>query len=124
MRLDPQNPMGRVMLSILVFEAVVCGLAIAGMIQVEAMPAVTSALLGGGAAALALLSAGLLRTPVGYPVGWLTQVVVIGLGFATPMMFAVGGMFGLLWVLVFVLGRRIERSRLSTGGGGEGEATR
>lgn len=124
MRLHPQNPMGRVMLSILVFEAVVCGLAIAGMIQVEAMPAGTSVLLGGGAALLALAASALLRTPVGYPLGWLTQVVVIVLGVATPMMFAVGGMFGLLWVLVFVLGRRIERSRLSTGGGGEGEPTR
>lgn len=124
MRLHPQNPMGRVMLSILVFEAVVCGLAIAGMIQVEAMPVLTSSLLGGGAALLALVAAGLLRTPLGYPLGWLAQLVVIALGFATSMMFVVGGMFGLLWLLVFVLGRRIERSRLSTGGGGTGEGTR
>ena len=124
MRLHPENPMGRVLLSILVFEAVVCGLAVAGMIQVEAMPALTSALLGGGAALLALAAAALLRTPVGYPRGGLTQLVVIALGFATPMMFVVGGMFGLLWVLVFVLGRRIERSKLSTGSGGPGEGTR
>jgi len=123
-RLDPQNPMARVMLSILAFEAVVCGLAIAGLIQVEAMPVATSALLGGGAALLAVAAAALLRTPVGYPLGWLTQVVVIALGFATPMMFVVGGMFGLLWVLVFILGRRIQRSGLSTGAGGPGESTR
>ncbi len=112
------------MLSILIFEAVVAGLAIAGMIQVEAMPVATSALIGGGGAALALVAAGLLRTPVGYPVGWLAQVVMVALGFATPMMFAVGGLFALLWVLVFVLGRRIERSRLSTGTGGQGEPSR
>ena len=124
MRLHPQNPMGRVLRSILIFEAVVCGLAIAGMIQVEALPAVPSALLGGGAALLALLATALLRTPVGYPLAWLTQPVVIALGFATAMMFAVGAMFGLLWLLVFVLGRRIERSKLSTGGGGEGAADR
>jgi hypothetical protein len=116
--------MGRVTLSILVFEAVVCGLAIAGMIQVEGMPVVTSSLLGGGAALLALVAAALLRTPVGYPLGWLTQLVVIALGLATSMMFVVGGMFALLWLLVFVLGRRIERSKLSTGGGGPGEGTR
>lgn len=124
MRLHPENPMARVMVSILAFEAIVCGLAVAGLIQVEAMPVVTAAVLGGGAALLAVVAAALLRTPVGYPLGWLTQVVVIALGFATPMMFVVGGMFGLLWVLVFVLGRRIERSRLSTGGGGPGEGTR
>ena len=124
MRLHPQNPMGRVALSILAFEALVCGLAIAGLIQIEAMPVGTSALLGGGSALLAAIAAALLRTPVGYPLGWLTQVVVIALGFATPMMFLVGGMFALLWVVVLVLGRRIERSALSTGAGGQGDGTR
>ena len=124
MRLHPQNPMARVMLSILIFEAIVCGLAVAGMIQVEAMPAAKSALLGGGGALLALVAAGLLRTPVGYPLGWLTQVVVVALGLATPMMFVVGGMFGLLWVVVFILGRRIQASALSTGAGEQGDGTR
>ena len=37
MRLDPTNPMGRVMLSILAFEAIMFGLAIAGMIQVSSI---------------------------------------------------------------------------------------
>ena len=37
MGLDRTNPMGRVMLSILAFEAIVFGLAIAGMIQVDAV---------------------------------------------------------------------------------------
>ncbi|MGC3992883.1 MAG: DUF4233 domain-containing protein [Propionicimonas sp.] len=100
--------MGRVMLSILAFEAIVFGLAIAGMIQVSDVPVTTAFLLGAGAAVLALLAAAMLRTPAGYPLGWLTQVVAIALGLATPMMFAVGGMFALLWVVCFVLGRRIE----------------
>ncbi|MFT4110230.1 MAG: DUF4233 domain-containing protein [Propionicimonas sp.] len=100
--------MGRVMLSILAFEAIVFGLAIAGMIQVSDVAVTTAFLLGAGAAVLALLAAALLRTRVGYPLGWLTQAVAIGLGLATPMMFAVGGMFALLWVVCFVLGRRIE----------------
>ena len=110
MRVAPTNPMGRVMLSILAFEAIVFGISIAGMIQVSdrSLPVAFGA--GLGSAALALLAAALLRGPLGYPLGWLTQVVAVGLGFATDMMFAVGGMFALLWVVCFVLGRRIENT--------------
>lgn len=108
MNLAPTNPMGRVMLSILVFEAIIFGLAIAGMIQVSTVSVPLSFGLGLGAAALAIVAAGLLRRPGGYLLGWLTQLVAVGLGFATAMMFAVGGMFFLLWVVCFVLGRRIE----------------
>lgn len=108
MRLARTNPMGRVMLSILAFEAIVFGLAIAGMIQVSDVPLPVAFGLGLGAATLALVAAGLLRGPAGYPLAWLTQLVGIGLGFATEMMFAVGGMFALLWVVCFILGRRIE----------------
>jgi hypothetical protein len=100
--------MSRVMLSILGFEAVVFGLAIAGMIQISDVPLTTAFVLGLGAMVLALLAAALLRRPPGYALGWLTQVVAVALGLATPMMFAVGGMFALLWVVCFVLGRRIE----------------
>jgi hypothetical protein len=34
--------------------------------------------------------------------------VAIGLGVLTPWMYWLGGMFALLWVVSFVLGRRIE----------------
>lgn len=108
MRLVADNPMGRVMLSILCFEAVVCGLAIAGMIMVSAVPPATAFGLGLSAAALAVLAAGLLRRPPGYPLAWLTQLVVIGLGLATSMMYLVGGMFALLWITCFGLGRKLE----------------
>ena len=115
MKLAPTNPMGRVMLSILVFEAIIFGLAIAGMIQVSTLSVPLSFGLGFGAAALAIVAAGMLRRPGGYLLGWITQVVALALGFATSMMFWVGGMFVLLWVVCFVLGRRIEAT--PTGGG-------
>ena len=108
MRLAPTNPMGRAMLSILAFEAIVFGLAIAGMIQVSDVAVPVAFGLGFGGVALALVAAALLRRPVGYPLGWFTQLVAIGFGFATEMMFVVGGMFALLWVVCFVLGRLIE----------------
>ena len=59
-------------------------------------------------AVLALLAAGLLRRPAGYPLGWLTQLVGVGLGLLTPSMFVVGLMFAALWVVSFVLGKRLD----------------
>lgn len=115
MSLAQGNPMGRVMLSILGFEAIVFGLAIAGMIQVSGVPVGLAFGLGLAAAALAVLAAALLRRPPGYPLGWLTQVAAVALGLATPMMYAVGGMFALLWVVCFVLGRRIESTPPAAG---------
>ena len=108
MKLAPTNPMGKVMLSVLIFEAMVFGLAIAGMIQVSAVPVSLAFGLGFGSAVLAVVAAAVLRRPAGYALGWLTQLVAIALGFATSMMFWVGGMFALLWVVCFALGRRIE----------------
>ena len=73
MKLAPRNPIGKVMVSILAFEAVVFGLAIAGMIQVDNVPvpiAVTAATLG---VVLAVVAIALLRFPVGYLLGWITQ---------------------------------------------------
>lgn len=108
MKLAVDNPMGRVMLAILCFEAVVCGLAVPGMILVSAVPTGPAFGIGLGALVLAVVAAGMLRRPGGYPLAWGTQLVVLGLGFATPMMFAVGGMFVLLWGTCFGLGKKLE----------------
>ena len=111
MRLDRQNPMTKVLVATLSFEAVVFALSIAGMIQVSSLPTGTSVAIGAAAAVLALVAAATLRRPLGYPLAWLTQVVGIGLGFATAWMFLVGGIFALLWLVTFVLGRRIDAAR-------------
>lgn len=100
-----------VLLAVLIFEVVVFGLAVPVMIFVSSVPGEIAALSGGVAALLALVTAGMLRRPAGYYVGWLTQIVGIALGFLTPGMFIVGGMFASLWVLTFVLGKRLERNR-------------
>lgn len=110
MRLAAKNPMTKVMVSILAFEAVVFGLAIAGMIQVDNVPvpvAVGAAVVG---IVIAVAACALLRHPIGYLLGWVTQGLVVGIGVLTPWMYWLGGMFALLWVVSFVLGRRIERS--------------
>lgn len=111
MILTSDNPMRPVFLSILAFEVIVFGLAIPVMILVSGVPAGVAAGSGGAAALLALVGAGLMRRPAGYLVGWVTQVVGITLGVLTAAMFAVGALFAVLWVITFVLGKRLEANR-------------
>jgi hypothetical protein len=108
MTLSPKNPMRVVLLSILVFEVIAFGLAVPVMILLSGVSGLAAGLAGGGAALLALVAAGLMRRPLGYPLGWLTQLVGLGLGLLTSAMFIVGGMFLALWVLSFVLGKRLD----------------
>jgi hypothetical protein len=96
-------------LAVLVFEAICFGLAIPGMIQVSGLSTGLAFGLGLSGVLLCLAAAGLLRRSIGWPLAWLAQLAGIALGFAVPMMFAVGIMFLLLFVLSFVLGRRLEQ---------------
>ena len=106
--LSSTNPMMRALRSLLAFEAVVFGLAIPGMIQISELSAGWAFAIGGTAIALALAAAGLLPRTVGWLSAWLTQATGVALGFATSMMFWVGGMFALLWLITVALGRRLE----------------
>ena len=108
LRLVPSNPMNRVLMAVLCFEAICCGLAIPGMIQVSSVSVATAFILGGLALLLCLAAAGTLRRPYGWPLAWAAQVACVALGFVVEMMFAVGGMFLLLFVITFVLGKRLE----------------
>ena len=108
MTLSEKNPMRVVLMSILIFEVILFGLAIPVMILISDVPGLTAGLTAGGAALLALVAAGLMRRPVGYPLGWLTQVVGLALGLLTSAMFIVGGMFLALWVISFLLGKRLD----------------
>jgi hypothetical protein len=111
--LSPGNPMRVVLMTVLIFEVVVFGLAIPVMILISNVPAAAAAALGAGAALLAILAAGLLRSRAGYILGWAAQFVGIALGFVTPMMFVVGALLVAVWVLSFGLGKRLD-SRMET----------
>lgn len=112
--LSAGNPMRSVLLSILIFEVIVFGLAVPVMIFVSELSVALAVALGGGAIGLAVVAVGLMRKPVGYVVGWLTQVVAVGLGLATSAMFAVGGLFALLWVISFILGKRLDAAPVAS----------
>jgi hypothetical protein len=111
--LSAGNPMRVVLMTVLIFEMIVFGLAIPVMIFVSNVPAAAAAGFGGGTAVLALVGAGLLRSPVGYVLGWLTQLAGVALGFLTTLMFIVGILLAAVWVLAFVLGKRLD-SRMET----------
>lgn len=115
MILAANNPMRPVFLTLLISEVVIFGLAIPVMIFVSGVAPGLAAGVGGAAALLALVGSGLMRKPAGYLVGWFTQLVGIGLGVLTPAMYAVGGLFAVLWVVTFILGRRLEANRGTAG---------
>lgn len=111
MTLSPHNPMRIVLLTVLAFEVIVFALAIPVMIFVSGVPGGRAGALGGGAALLALVGAALMRKPAGYVLGWGTQLIAVLLGMLTAPMYAVGGMFLLLWVISFVLGKRLDAAQ-------------
>ena len=112
--LSPKNPMRVPLLSILFFEVVIFALAIPVMILISGVDPLPAALFGAGAAVLSLVAAGVLRKPVGYPLGWAAQLWGILLGLLTPSMFVVGGMFAALWTVSFILGKRLDERAAPT----------
>ncbi len=110
MTLRPGNPMAKVLMALLIFQAIVNLLSIAGMVQVSDVEVVFASVVGLAATLLAFISAGLMRYPVGYALGWVTQLATILLGLLTPAMWFMGAVFAFLWVVTFVLGKRLDAS--------------
>jgi hypothetical protein len=102
------NPMIRVLQVFLLLDIIVFALVIPGMIQVSDRSLLVSAVSGGVAILLAVVAAGTIRRGrLGFALGWLTQLVGLGLGLLTPYQFITGAVFALLWVTTFVLGKRL-----------------
>ncbi len=98
--------------STLVLEAVVVLLAIAPTIVLTDLPAGWVAAGGAVLAVVAVLVAGSLRRPGAYRAGFVVQAVVLATGFLLPAMFVVGVVFTALWVMSWVLGRRMEQDKV------------
>ena len=67
--------------------------------------------------ALCLLAIGGLGRGWGYPLGWVVQVLAIALGFVVPAMFALGGIFALLWFFALRIARQVEAQQAAAAGG-------
>lgn len=97
--------------AILSLEAIALGLTTPVLIAVADVDVAPALVIGLGLTVLCILTAGMLRHPWAYSLGWAIQVAAVALGVVVPAMFALGGVFALLWGMADVLGRRIERER-------------
>ena len=94
--------------AVLGFEALVVLLAIAPALALVDQHRTAIVVGGLGIVALCVLSAALLRRPVGLVLGSATQLVVLACGAVLPVMYVLGGLFAVLWVVAVVLGRRVD----------------
>ena len=108
--LQPTNPMIRTLQMVLIFEVVVFGLAFPGMLLVDHMDATRAGAAVGTAVLLSVLALAGLKKSWGQPIGWAVQVVAVVMGGLTSMMYAVGGMFLVIWVTSMILGKKIEKN--------------
>jgi len=58
-----------------------------------------------------LVMSRMVGTPLGYYAGTVVQVPVLAMGLLLPMMFVVGVLFVVMWVVALRLGGRIDRER-------------
>jgi len=101
----------RLCATVLVFEAVVIGLAIPVAITIAHTRPGQAGLAGGILAGAALVIAGLVGRPgQGWTLvgGTVLQVAVIATGAVVPAMYVLGVIFGGLWLTAIWLGRRYQ----------------
>jgi hypothetical protein len=67
--------------------------------------------------ALCIIAIGGLGRGWGYPLGWVVQVLAIALGFVVPAMFALGGIFALLWFFALRIARQVGAQQAAAAGG-------
>ena len=97
----------------LVFEAIVIGLAIPVAITIEHEPHMAAGVAGGVLAAVAVLLAAVVGRPgQGWTLaaGSLLQVAVIATGVVVPAMFVLGAIFAGLWAGAIWLGLRYREA--------------
>jgi hypothetical protein len=105
--------MRRLCATVLVFEAIVIGLAIPVAITIEHVPHRSAGLAGGVLAGIAVLLAAVVGRPgQGWALaaGSVLQLAVIAAGLVVPAMFALGAIFAALWVIAIWLGHRHRES--------------
>jgi uncharacterized protein DUF4233 len=93
----------------LVFEGLVIFFATLVAKDLSDVDSTTVWWVGGTAALVCVLLAGLLRRPWGLAVGSAFQVLLIAAGVVVPTMFFLGAVFAAIWFLGIYLDRRVER---------------
>jgi Protein of unknown function (DUF4233) len=105
--------MRRLCATVLIFEAIVIGLAIPVAITIEHEPHTTAGVAGGVLAAVAVLLAAVVGRPGqrwALVAGSVLQAVVIAAGVVVPAMFVLGAVFAALWAIAIWLGLRYREA--------------
>jgi hypothetical protein len=102
--------------AMLILQAVVLGLTTPVMISVSGVDVSTALWVGIGLTVACIVTAGMLRRPWAYLVGWVVQVASLGLGLVIPMMFLLGAIFASLWAGAYFLGRKIDIEKVERAG--------
>jgi len=90
--------------SVLAMEVVVFWLAIIVAIVQDHVSIAAALSVGGALAVGCIVIAGMIRRPWAYLAGGVLQVLAIACGFVVPVMFVIGGIFAVLWVVCIRLG--------------------
>ncbi|MEU3230777.1 DUF4233 domain-containing protein [Nocardiopsis alba] len=96
---------------VLVFEAIVIGLAIPIAIQLEGVDPAVAGGVWGGMAAAALLLAGLQKRTWAHYAAWALQAAFLFTSFMISGALLVAIIFGSLWVIGVIMGRRVDEIR-------------
>jgi hypothetical protein len=90
--------------SVLAMEVVVFWLAIIVAIVQEHVSVAAALAVGGALAIGCIVVAGMIRRPWSYVAGGVLQVLAIACGFVVPVMFVVGALFAVLWIVSVRMG--------------------
>ena len=98
--------------AILTLEAIVLGLTAPVLIQISHVSPGRAIPIALGLCLACIVTAGMLKRPWAYALGWAIQIAAIGLGFLVTTMFTLGVIFGVLWWGAIALSNKIDRERL------------
>lgn len=99
-------------MSILVSEVFVVLFAVLVVLGLRLVAPGPAWIAAGALMAAIVAAAGLLRTRVGYPLGWLVQGALLVVSLAVPTMLVLTGVFVVMWVVAQRVGGRIDRERM------------
>ena len=109
---DPKRTMCA---SVLALESIALGLMTPVLIVISGLSTTAGLVIGLGLAALCIAAAGMLRSPAGYWLGTLVQVLALACTVFIGAMAVVGLIFGSLWATAWWLGVKIDRDRAAWG---------
>lgn len=111
--------MNRIAATILGMEALVVVLAVPVALNVAGVATAAGWVSAAVTALVCIGGAATVRSGrVGYVLGSLAQVGAVGMGFLIPIMFVLGGIFAVLWVVLLRLGPEVEAAKRARQDGG------